>query len=61
MSDSIKKYNELVEEGTIKPSTPSEDYKVWWEKNKERILAEDQLNHEMNYKAALAKHIKKNK
>ena len=61
MSDSIKKYNEMLEDGLIKPTTPSEEYQVWWAKNKDRILAEDQLNHEMNYKHALAKHIKKNK
>ena len=66
MSDSIKKYKEMVEDGLIvdeilKPSTVSKDYKEWWEENQERILANDQLNHEMNYKHALVKHIKNNK
>lgn len=66
MSDSIKKYKEMVEDGLIvdeilKPSIVSKDYKEWWEENQERILANDQLNHELNYKFALAKHIKKNK
>lgn len=61
MSDSIKKYNEMLEDGLIKPTTPAEEYQAWWGKNKDRILAEDQLNHDMNYKKALAKHIKKNK
>jgi hypothetical protein len=61
MSDSIKKYKEMLEDGLIKPTTPAEDYQVWWAKNKDRILANDQLNHEMNYKHALAKHIKNNK
>ena len=66
MSDSIKKYKEMVQDGLIvdeilKPSFASKDYKEWWEENQERILANDQLNHEMNYKFALAKHIKNNK
>lgn len=66
MSDSIKKYKEMVEDGLIvdeilKPSFASKDYKEWWEENQERILANDQLNHELNYKFALAKHIKNNK
>lgn len=66
MSDSIKKYKEMVEDGLIvdeilKPSIVSKDYKEWWEENQERILANDQLNYEMNYKHALAKHIKNNK
>ncbi len=61
MSDSIKKYKEMLEDGLIKPTTPSEEYQVWWAKNKDRILANDQLNHELNYKFALAKHIKRNK
>ena len=61
MSDSIKKYKEMLEDGLIKPTTPAEEYQVWWAKNKDRILAEDQLNHEMGYKKALAKHIKNNK
>jgi hypothetical protein len=56
----------MVEDGLIvdeilKPSFVSKDYKEWWEENQERILANDQLNHEMNYKFALAKHIKNNK
>ena len=35
---------------------PSEEYKRWWEQNKDRILAEDQLNHDMQFKSKLAKH-----
>lgn len=61
MSDSIKKYNEMLEDGLVKESTASDEYKIWWEKNKDRILAEDELNHQLNYKHALAKHIKNNK
>jgi len=56
----------MVEDGLIvdeilKPSFASKDYKVWWEENQERIRSNYQLNHEMNYKCALAKHIKNNK
>ena len=56
----------MVEDGLIvdeilKPSFASKDYKEWWEENQERILANDQLNHELNYKLALAKHINNNK
>ncbi len=36
----------------------SKEYQIWWEKNSERILAEDKLNHEMNFKFALAKSMK---
>ena len=28
----------------------SPSYREWWEQNKERILAEDELRHEMNMK-----------
>ena len=34
---------------------PRRQYDQWWEQNKERILAEDQLNHDMQFKSALAK------
>lgn len=39
-------------------SIASKEYQIWWEKNSERILAEDKLNHEMNFKFALAKSMK---
>jgi hypothetical protein len=39
-------------------SIASKEYQIWWEKNSERILAEDKLNHEMNFKSALAKSMK---
>ena len=32
------------------------DYQQWWDQNKERILAEDKLNHDMQFKAAYHKH-----
>ena len=34
----------------------STKYQQWWEQNKERILAEDQLNHDMQFKSSYAKH-----
>jgi hypothetical protein len=33
----------------------SPSYREWWEQNKERILAEDKLNHDMQFKSAYAK------
>lgn len=36
----------------------SNEYQLWWEANKEKILAKDKLDHEMNYKSALAKSLK---
>lgn len=44
----------------MKGSVASKEYQLWWEVNQERILAQDKLRHEMGYKQALAKHIKKN-
>ena len=34
----------------------STKYQQWWEQNKERILAEDKLNHEMQFKSSYVKH-----
>mgnify|MGYP000305486553 CR=1 FL=1 len=34
---------------------PRRKYEQWWEQNKERILAEDQLNHDMQFKTAYIK------
>jgi len=45
----------------MKGSVASKEYQLWWEVNQERILAQDKLRHEMDYKQALAKHMKKNK
>ena len=39
-------------------SLASKEYQLWWEVNQERILAQDRLDHDMNYKSALAKHLK---
>jgi len=36
-------------------SQSSSDYERWWEQNKERILEQDQLNHDMQFKTAYIK------
>jgi hypothetical protein len=35
---------------------PRRKFEQWWEQNKERILAEDQLNHDMQFKSKLIQH-----
>jgi hypothetical protein len=35
---------------------PRRKYEQWWEQNKERILEQDQLNHDMQFKSKLAQH-----
>ncbi len=35
---------------------PRRKYEQWWQQNKERILAEDQLRHDMQFKSSYAKH-----
>ena len=34
---------------------PRKKYEQWWEQNKECILAEDQLNHDMQFKSKFIK------
>jgi hypothetical protein len=33
----------------------SQSYREWWEANRERVLREDQIRHDMGMKAAIAK------
>jgi len=35
---------------------PRRRFEQWWEQNKERILAEDQLNHDMQFKSKFIQH-----
>jgi hypothetical protein len=35
---------------------PRRKFEQWWEQNKERILAEDQLNHDMQFKSKFIQH-----
>lgn len=39
----------------IQINEPRRKYEQWWEQNKERILAEDKLNHDMQFKTAYHK------
>jgi hypothetical protein len=34
---------------------PRRKYEQWWEQNKERILAEDQLKHDIQFKSSYTK------
>ena len=34
---------------------PRRKFEQWWEQNKERILAEDKLNHDMQFKSSYIK------
>jgi hypothetical protein len=43
------------EQMEIQVNEPRRKFEQWWEQNKERILAEDQLNHDMQFKSAYAK------
>ena len=39
------------EQMEIQINEPRRKFEQWWEQNKERILAEDQLNHDMQFKS----------
>jgi len=43
------------EQMEIQVNEPRRKFEQWWEQNKERILAEDQLNHDMQFKSKYAK------
>jgi hypothetical protein len=43
------------EQMEIQVNEPRRRFEQWWEQNKERILAEDQLNHDMQFKTAYHK------
>ena len=43
------------EQMEIQVNEPRRRFEQWWEQNKERILAEDKLNHDMQFKAAYTK------
>lgn len=44
------------EQMEIQVLEPRRKFEQWWEQNKESILAEDKLNHDMQFKAAYHKH-----
>ena len=43
------------EQMEIQINEPRRKFEQWWEQNKERILAEDQLNHDMQFKSSYIK------
>jgi hypothetical protein len=43
------------EQMEIQVNEPRRKFEQWWEQNKERILAEDQLNHDMQFKSKFIK------
>ena len=43
------------EQMEIQINEPRRRFEQWWEQNKERILAEDQLNHDMQFKSKFIK------
>ena len=49
-------YRVVSNEDADADAKSSNEYQQWWEQNKERILAEDQLNHEMQFKSKFIKH-----
>jgi hypothetical protein len=40
----------------IQINEPRRKYEQWWEQNKERILEQDQLNHDMQFKSKFIQH-----
>jgi len=43
------------EQMEIQVNEPRRKFEQWWEQNKERILAEDQLNHDIQFKSKFIK------
>jgi len=43
------------EQMEIQINEPRRRFEQWWEQNKERILAEDQLRHDMQFKSSYTK------
>jgi hypothetical protein len=44
------------EQMEIQVNEPRRRFEQWWEQNKERILAEDQLNHDTQFKSKFIQH-----
>ena len=44
------------EQMELQINEPRRKFEQWWEQNKERILAEDQLNHDMQFKSKFIQH-----
>ena len=55
IADKVRDEIERQAMGSDKGYLSNNEYQQWWDQNKERILAEDQLNHDMQFKAAYTK------
>jgi hypothetical protein len=55
IADKVRDEIERQAMGSDEGYLSNNEYQQWWEQNKERILAEDQLNHDMQFKAAYTK------
>jgi hypothetical protein len=55
IADKVRDEIERQAMGSDEGYLSNNEYQQWWEQNKERILAEDKLNHDMQFKAAYHK------
>lgn len=55
IADKVRNEIERQAMGNDKGHLSNNEYQQWWEQNKDRILAEDQLNHDMQFKSAYTK------
>ena len=55
IADKVRNEIERQAMGNDEGYQSNNEYQQWWEQNKERILAEDKLNHDMQFKSAYAK------
>ena len=55
IADKVRDEIERQAMGSDEGYLSNNEYQQWWEQNKERILAEDQLNHDMQFKTAYTK------
>ena len=56
IADKVRDEIERQAMGSDEGYLSNNEYQQWWDQNKERILAEDKLNHDMQFKAAYHKH-----
>jgi len=56
IADKVRNEIERQAMGSDEGYLSNNEYQQWWDQNKERILAEDKLNHDMQFKAAYHKH-----
>jgi len=56
IADKVRNEIERQAMGSDEGYLSNNEYQQWWDQNKERILAEDKLNHDMQFKAVYHKH-----